>query len=71
MYLVKATILRTDLIAENLYQSGTLDPDMAFCLNVRNQVRPPLHTTQVKVGSMTGALIHTGRANLSITNNMF
>ncbi|XP_048860759.1 procollagen-lysine,2-oxoglutarate 5-dioxygenase 1 isoform X1 [Brienomyrus brachyistius] len=37
VYLVKATILRTDLIAENLYQSGTLDPDMAFCLNVRNQ----------------------------------
>ncbi|KPP69487.1 procollagen lysine 2-oxoglutarate 5-dioxygenase 1-like, partial [Scleropages formosus] len=37
VYLVKATVLRTDLAAEDVFHSEALDPDMAFCRNVRDQ----------------------------------
>lgn len=39
IFLVKADVLRTDLKAPDLFESATLDPDMAFCANVRNKVR--------------------------------
>ncbi|KAL4646070.1 procollagen-lysine,2-oxoglutarate 5-dioxygenase 1 [Arapaima gigas] len=37
VYLVQATVLRSDLTAEDLFHSEMLDPDMAFCRNVRDQ----------------------------------
>ncbi|XP_067251473.1 procollagen-lysine,2-oxoglutarate 5-dioxygenase 1 isoform X3 [Chanodichthys erythropterus] len=37
IFLVKADTLRTDLKAPDLFESATLDPDMAFCANVRNK----------------------------------
>ncbi|KAA0713693.1 Procollagen-lysine,2-oxoglutarate 5-dioxygenase 1 [Triplophysa tibetana] len=37
IFLVKADVLRTDLKAPDLFESATLDPDMAFCANVRNK----------------------------------
>ncbi|XP_043918973.1 procollagen-lysine,2-oxoglutarate 5-dioxygenase 1 [Protopterus annectens] len=37
IYLVKASILRTELREINMFQSGRLDADMVFCQNVRNQ----------------------------------
>lgn len=52
VYLLRADILRNELKAPDLYHSATLDPDMAFCARVRDQVmiflqqhpfRKPLH----------------------------
>ncbi|XP_038602290.1 procollagen-lysine,2-oxoglutarate 5-dioxygenase 1 [Tachyglossus aculeatus] len=37
IYLVKGSSLRSDLRQEDLFRSGKLDPDMAFCSNVRQQ----------------------------------
>ncbi|KAM8927581.1 procollagen-lysine,2-oxoglutarate 5-dioxygenase 1 [Pelodytes ibericus] len=37
VYLVKGSVLRTMLRQVDVYHSGTLDPDMAFCDNVRKQ----------------------------------
>ncbi|MEE6485250.1 hypothetical protein FKM82_014228 [Ascaphus truei] len=37
VYLVKGSVLRTELVQVDVYHSGTLDPDMAFCQNVRKQ----------------------------------
>ncbi|MCI4381112.1 hypothetical protein PGIGA_G00248030 [Pangasianodon gigas] len=37
VYLVRADILRNELKAPDLFQSATLDPDMAFCSRVRDQ----------------------------------
>ncbi|CAM4714230.1 unnamed protein product [Leuciscus chuanchicus] len=37
IFLVKADALRTDLKAPDLFESATVDPDMAFCANVRNK----------------------------------
>ncbi|KAM4702884.1 procollagen-lysine,2-oxoglutarate 5-dioxygenase 1 [Rhinophrynus dorsalis] len=37
IYLVKGSVLRTTLHQTDVYHSGTLDPDMAFCHNVRQQ----------------------------------
>uniref|UniRef100_A0A6I8NJN9 Procollagen-lysine,2-oxoglutarate 5-dioxygenase 1 n=1 Tax=Ornithorhynchus anatinus TaxID=9258 RepID=A0A6I8NJN9_ORNAN len=37
IYLVKGSSLRSDLRQEDLFHSGKLDPDMAFCSNVRQQ----------------------------------
>lgn len=42
IFLVKADVLRTDLKAPDLFESATLDADMAFCANVRNKVRDNL-----------------------------
>uniref|UniRef100_A0A4W4E098 Procollagen-lysine,2-oxoglutarate 5-dioxygenase 1 n=1 Tax=Electrophorus electricus TaxID=8005 RepID=A0A4W4E098_ELEEL len=37
VYLVRADVLRSELKAADLFQSPTLDPDMAFCSKVRDQ----------------------------------
>uniref|UniRef100_A0A8C5QNY9 Procollagen-lysine,2-oxoglutarate 5-dioxygenase 1 n=1 Tax=Leptobrachium leishanense TaxID=445787 RepID=A0A8C5QNY9_9ANUR len=37
VYLVKGSVLRTKLRQEDVYRSGDLDPDMAFCDNARKQ----------------------------------
>lgn len=37
IFLVKADVLRTDLKAINPFESASLDPDMAFCANLRNK----------------------------------
>ncbi|KAI1892559.1 hypothetical protein AGOR_G00134830 [Albula goreensis] len=37
VYLVKGSVLKTDLSASDLFYSETLDSDMTFCHNVRNQ----------------------------------
>ncbi|XP_058246085.1 procollagen-lysine,2-oxoglutarate 5-dioxygenase 1 isoform X2 [Hemibagrus wyckioides] len=37
VYLLRADILRNELKAPDLFQSATLDPDMAFCSRVRDQ----------------------------------
>ncbi|XP_041702016.2 procollagen-lysine,2-oxoglutarate 5-dioxygenase 1 isoform X2 [Coregonus clupeaformis] len=37
VYLVKASLLHEELSANDLFSSGTLDLDMAFCRNVRNK----------------------------------
>ncbi|KAM9475695.1 procollagen-lysine,2-oxoglutarate 5-dioxygenase 1 [Clarias gariepinus] len=37
VYLVRADVLRNELKASDLFQSATLDPDMAFCSRVRDQ----------------------------------
>ncbi|XP_037553007.1 procollagen-lysine,2-oxoglutarate 5-dioxygenase 1, partial [Nematolebias whitei] len=37
VYLVKAELLRSELSDYNLFTSQTLDPDMAFCHNVRSK----------------------------------
>ncbi|XP_053308082.1 procollagen-lysine,2-oxoglutarate 5-dioxygenase 1 [Spea bombifrons] len=37
VYLVKGSVLRTRLSNPDVYHSGTLDPDMAFCDNSRRQ----------------------------------
>ncbi|XP_046726464.1 procollagen-lysine,2-oxoglutarate 5-dioxygenase 1 isoform X2 [Silurus meridionalis] len=37
IYLLRADILRNELKAPDLFQSATLDPDMAFCSRVRDQ----------------------------------
>ncbi|XP_066500754.1 procollagen-lysine,2-oxoglutarate 5-dioxygenase 1 isoform X2 [Hoplias malabaricus] len=37
VYLVRADVLRSELKADDLFQSSTLDPDMAFCSRVREQ----------------------------------
>lgn len=50
IFLVKADALRTDLKAPDLFESATLDPDMAFCANVRNKVR---HETQKNIAQIT------------------
>lgn len=38
VYMVKAKALRLELDQGDLFHSGKLDADMAFCHNVRNQV---------------------------------
>lgn len=38
IYLVKASILRSELTDFELFTSHTLDPDMAFCHNSRTKV---------------------------------
>uniref|UniRef100_A0A4W4DYW7 Procollagen-lysine,2-oxoglutarate 5-dioxygenase 1 n=1 Tax=Electrophorus electricus TaxID=8005 RepID=A0A4W4DYW7_ELEEL len=38
VYLVRADVLRSELKAADLFQSPTLDPDMAFCSKVRDQL---------------------------------
>ncbi|XP_035237773.1 procollagen-lysine,2-oxoglutarate 5-dioxygenase 1 isoform X1 [Anguilla anguilla] len=37
VYLVKGSVLKTELSANNLFQSDTLDSDMTFCHKVRTQ----------------------------------
>ncbi|KAF3859962.1 hypothetical protein F7725_000217 [Dissostichus mawsoni] len=37
VYLVKASLLRSELTEFDLFNSDILDPDMAFCHNIRNQ----------------------------------
>ncbi|XP_026126362.1 procollagen-lysine,2-oxoglutarate 5-dioxygenase 1-like isoform X1 [Carassius auratus] len=37
IFLIKADALRTDLKDPDLFESSTLDPDMAFCSRVRNK----------------------------------
>uniref|UniRef100_A0A671NTH8 Procollagen-lysine,2-oxoglutarate 5-dioxygenase 1 n=1 Tax=Sinocyclocheilus anshuiensis TaxID=1608454 RepID=A0A671NTH8_9TELE len=37
IFLMKADVLRTDLKDPDLFESATLDPDMAFCSKVRNK----------------------------------
>ncbi|XP_019944944.2 procollagen-lysine,2-oxoglutarate 5-dioxygenase 1 isoform X1 [Paralichthys olivaceus] len=37
VYLVKASILRSELTDQELFNSHILDPDMAYCNNVRNK----------------------------------
>uniref|UniRef100_A0A673HX75 Procollagen-lysine,2-oxoglutarate 5-dioxygenase 1 n=1 Tax=Sinocyclocheilus rhinocerous TaxID=307959 RepID=A0A673HX75_9TELE len=37
IFLIKADTLRTDLKDPDLFESATLDPDMAFCSKVRNK----------------------------------
>ncbi|XP_034447295.1 procollagen-lysine,2-oxoglutarate 5-dioxygenase 1 isoform X1 [Hippoglossus hippoglossus] len=37
VYLVKASILRSELTDQKLFNSHILDPDMAYCHNVRNK----------------------------------
>ncbi|XP_036434918.1 procollagen-lysine,2-oxoglutarate 5-dioxygenase 1 isoform X2 [Colossoma macropomum] len=37
VYLVSADVLRSELKADDLFHSATLDPDMAFCSKVRDQ----------------------------------
>ncbi|XP_053281105.1 procollagen-lysine,2-oxoglutarate 5-dioxygenase 1 isoform X1 [Pleuronectes platessa] len=37
VYLVKASILRSELTDQELFNSHILDPDMAYCHNVRNK----------------------------------
>ncbi|XP_041130016.1 procollagen-lysine,2-oxoglutarate 5-dioxygenase 1-like isoform X1 [Polyodon spathula] len=37
VYLIKGSVLRTELTDKDLFHSLTLDPDMAFCSNVREQ----------------------------------
>ncbi|XP_041953160.1 procollagen-lysine,2-oxoglutarate 5-dioxygenase 1 isoform X1 [Alosa sapidissima] len=37
VFLVKASVLRDELKAEDLFRSETLDPDMAFCRHARDQ----------------------------------
>ncbi|KAJ8016418.1 hypothetical protein DPEC_G00007010 [Dallia pectoralis] len=37
VYLVKASLLREELSANDLFSSGNMDLDMAFCHNVRNK----------------------------------
>uniref|UniRef100_A0A8C1VKX1 Procollagen-lysine,2-oxoglutarate 5-dioxygenase 1 n=1 Tax=Cyprinus carpio TaxID=7962 RepID=A0A8C1VKX1_CYPCA len=37
IFLIKADALRTDLKDPDLFESATLDPDMAFCSKVRNK----------------------------------
>ena len=38
VYLVKASLLRSELTDYELFNSHILDPDMAYCQNVRNKV---------------------------------
>lgn len=38
IYLVKASVLRSELTDFELFTSHTLDPDMAFCNNARTEV---------------------------------
>lgn len=38
IYLVKASVLRSELTDFELFTSDALDPDMAFCHNVREKV---------------------------------
>lgn len=38
VYMIKANALRSELDQADLFHSGKLDADMAFCHNVRNQV---------------------------------
>ncbi|TRY99442.1 hypothetical protein DNTS_022991 [Danionella cerebrum] len=38
IFLVKADALRTDLKEPDLFESATLDPDMAFCSKLRNKL---------------------------------
>jgi hypothetical protein len=38
VYLVKASLLHEELSNNDLFSSGTLDLDMAFCHNARNKV---------------------------------
>ena len=38
VYLVKASLLQTELSAKDLFSSDSLDSDMAFCHNARNKV---------------------------------
>uniref|UniRef100_A0A672ZHL9 Procollagen-lysine,2-oxoglutarate 5-dioxygenase 1 n=1 Tax=Sphaeramia orbicularis TaxID=375764 RepID=A0A672ZHL9_9TELE len=38
VYLIKADLLRSELSDYQLFQSNTLDADMAFCHNIRNKV---------------------------------
>lgn len=40
VYMVRAKALRSELGQADLFHSGKLDADMAFCHNVRNQVSP-------------------------------
>uniref|UniRef100_W5MDY2 Procollagen-lysine,2-oxoglutarate 5-dioxygenase 1 n=1 Tax=Lepisosteus oculatus TaxID=7918 RepID=W5MDY2_LEPOC len=37
IYLIKGSVLKSELLAKDLFSSPHLDPDMAFCHNVRNQ----------------------------------
>ncbi|XP_044068765.1 procollagen-lysine,2-oxoglutarate 5-dioxygenase 1 isoform X2 [Siniperca chuatsi] len=37
VYLVKASLLRSELTDYELFSSHILDPDMAYCLNIRNK----------------------------------
>lgn len=39
VYLLKGSLLRSELTDFELFNSHILDPDMAFCHNVRNKVR--------------------------------
>ena len=38
VYLVKASLLQTELSAKDLFSSDSMDSDMVFCHNVRNKV---------------------------------
>lgn len=40
VYLVKGSVLRSKLSHLNLFVEEGMDPDMAFCKNVRDQVTP-------------------------------
>lgn len=39
VYLLKGSLLRSELSDFELFSSAILDPDMAYCHNVRSQVR--------------------------------
>lgn len=40
IYLMKGSALRTELQQTDLFHYSKLDPDMAFCANIRQQVSP-------------------------------
>ena len=38
IYLIKGSALRAELLQTDLFHHSKLDPDMAFCANIRQQV---------------------------------
>lgn len=51
VYLVKASLLRSELTDYELFNSHILDPDMAYCDNARNKVskkKEGFHTDLMK-----------------------
>uniref|UniRef100_A0A672L9K3 Procollagen-lysine,2-oxoglutarate 5-dioxygenase 1 n=1 Tax=Sinocyclocheilus grahami TaxID=75366 RepID=A0A672L9K3_SINGR len=73
IFLIKADTLRTDLKDPDLFESATLDPDMAFCSKVRNKVRQytqitrrnKIHSNQLYSQSMSSRHISLQDYNYS------
>lgn len=62
VYLIKGSALRAELQQTDLFHHSKLDPDMAFCANIRQQVSPGWLGRGGPVGGKMGCLVAIGSA---------